>query len=36
LKSDGRGILFMRAFMDRVEWFNHAEGGMIVKMLKKH
>lgn len=36
LKVDGRGILFMRAFMDRVEWFNHAEGGMIVKMLKKH
>ncbi len=35
LKADGRGILFMRAFMDRVEWFNHAEGGMIVKMLKK-
>jgi serine/threonine-protein kinase RsbW len=36
LKADGRGILFMRAFMDKVEWFNHAEGGMIVKMLKKH
>jgi len=35
LKADGRGILFMRAFMDKVEWFNHAEGGMIVKMLKK-
>jgi serine/threonine-protein kinase RsbW len=35
MKSDGRGILFMRAFMDKVEWFNHAEGGMIVKMLKK-
>ncbi len=35
LKSDGRGILFMRAFMDQVEWLNHAEGGMIVKMLKK-
>lgn len=36
LKADGRGILFMRAFMDRVEWFNHDEGGIIVKMLKKH
>lgn len=35
MKESGRGILFMRAFMDRVEWFNHAEGGMIVKMLKK-
>lgn len=35
LKVNGRGILFMRSFMDEVEWFNHAEGGMIVKMLKK-
>jgi serine/threonine-protein kinase RsbW len=35
LKASGRGILFMRSFMDEVEWFNHAEGGMIVKMLKK-
>jgi serine/threonine-protein kinase RsbW len=35
LKANGRGILFMRAFMDEVEWSNHAEGGMIVKMLKK-
>lgn len=35
LKADGRGILFMRSFMDTVEWSNHAEGGMIVKMLKK-
>jgi serine/threonine-protein kinase RsbW len=35
LKANGRGILFMRAFMDEVEWLNHAEGGMIVKMLKK-
>ena len=35
LKADGRGILFMRSFMDAVEWSNHAEGGMIVKMLKK-
>ena len=36
LKENGRGILFMRAFMDEVEWSNHAEGGMVVKMLKKH
>ncbi len=35
LKANGRGILFMRSFMDEVEWFNHPQGGMIVKMLKK-
>lgn len=35
LKASGRGILFMRSFMDEVEWSNHADGGMIVKMLKK-
>ncbi|MEZ5429113.1 MAG: ATP-binding protein [Pyrinomonadaceae bacterium] len=35
LKANGRGILFMRSFMDRVEWFNHEEGGMLVKMLKE-
>ena len=35
LKANGRGILFMRSFMDSVEWFNHKEGGMMVKMLKK-
>ncbi len=35
LKASGRGILFMRSFMDEVEWSNHAEGGMMVKMLKK-
>ncbi len=35
LKASVRGILFMRTFMDRVEWFNHAGGGMIVKMLKR-
>lgn len=35
LKSNGRGILFMKTFMDEVEWFNHANGGMIVKMLKR-
>lgn len=36
LKANGRGILFMNNFMDAVEWENHADGGMIVKMLKKH
>ena len=35
LKANGRGILFMRSFMDEVEWSNHAQGGMMVKMLKK-
>ena len=35
LKADGRGILFMSNFMDEIEWENHAEGGMVVKMLKK-
>lgn len=35
LKSNGRGILFMRSFMDEVEWENPADGGLIVKMLKK-
>jgi serine/threonine-protein kinase RsbW len=36
LKANGRGILFMRSFMDEVEWANHSGGGMIVRMLKKH
>jgi serine/threonine-protein kinase RsbW len=35
LKTNGRGILFMRSFMDEVEWSNPPEGGLIVKMLKK-
>lgn len=35
MKADGRGILFMKTFMDEVKWLNHAEGGMVVKMLKK-
>lgn len=35
LKASGRGVLFMRSFMDEVEWLNHAGGGMIVKMLKR-
>ena len=36
LKASGRGILFIRTFMDEVEWVNHSEGGTIIKMLKKH
>ena len=35
LKTDGRGILFIRSFMDVVEWENPPGGGLIVKMLKK-
>lgn len=34
MKENGRGILFMRSFMDTVEWFNHKDGGMLVKMIK--
>ncbi len=35
LKTSGRGILFMRSFMDEVEWENPTDGGLRVKMLKK-
>jgi serine/threonine-protein kinase RsbW len=35
LKANGRGILFMRSFMDEVEWSNPSDGGLLVKMLKK-
>ena len=35
LKSNGRGILFMNSFMDKLEWENHPSGGMIVKMIKR-
>ena len=35
LKACGRGILFMRAFMDHVEWTRHETGGMVVKMVKR-
>jgi len=35
LKVNGRGILFMRSFMDEVTWANPADGGMKVTMLKK-
>ena len=35
LKACGRGILFMRSFMDVVEWSNHEGGGMVVKMIKR-
>lgn len=35
LKVNGRGILFMRSFMDEVEWSNPPGGGVKVKMFKK-
>ena len=35
LKTSGRGILFMRSFMDTVEWEPHPEGGTVVRMTKK-
>jgi serine/threonine-protein kinase RsbW len=35
LKTNGRGILFMRSFMDEVDWENPPDGGLIVRMLKK-
>ncbi|HEV2764944.1 MAG TPA: ATP-binding protein, partial [Pyrinomonadaceae bacterium] len=35
LKASGRGILFMRNFMDEVEWERHPEGGTLVRMTKK-
>ncbi|NNE97874.1 MAG: ATP-binding protein [Pyrinomonadaceae bacterium] len=36
LKDSGRGILFMQNFVDTVEWHNHPEGGMLVKMTKNN
>ena len=35
LKSSGRGIFFMRSFMDDVSLARHPEGGMEVRMVKK-
>jgi serine/threonine-protein kinase RsbW len=35
LKSSGRGIFFMRSFMDDVELRRGPEGGMEVRMVKK-
>jgi len=35
LKSSGRGIFFMRSFMDDVALSRHPEGGMEVRMVKK-
>ncbi len=35
LKASGRGILFMRTFMDDVRWERHPQGGMVVRMAKR-
>lgn len=35
LKSSGRGIFFMRSFMDDVELSHRPDGGMEVRMVKK-
>ena len=35
LKSSGRGIFFMRNFMDEVDWSTAPEGGTSVRMIKR-
>ena len=35
LKASGRGIFFMRNFMDDVSIARRATGGMVVRMTKK-
>ena len=35
LKTSGRGILFMRNFMDEVEWTRHPAGGTVVRLVKR-
>lgn len=35
LKTSGRGIFFMRNFMDEVEWSSDPKGGTTVRMTKK-
>ena len=35
LKTSGRGLLFMRTFMDDVQWERHLHGGTVVRMTKK-
>ena len=35
LKTSGRGIFFMRNFMDEVEWLLNPKGGTTVRMTKK-
>ena len=35
LKDSGRGIFFMRSFMDEVDWLIRPDGGTTVRMLKR-
>jgi serine/threonine-protein kinase RsbW len=35
LKPSGRGIFYIRSFMDEVEFKSHSQGGMEVHMVKK-
>lgn len=35
MKTSGRGIFFMRNFVDEVEWLNPPGGGTTVKMIKR-
>jgi serine/threonine-protein kinase RsbW len=35
LKPSGRGIFYMRSFMDQVEFRMHSQGGTEVRMLKR-
>jgi serine/threonine-protein kinase RsbW len=35
LRTSGRGIFFMRNFMDEVDWSADPEGGTSVRMLKR-
>ncbi|MFN2454684.1 MAG: ATP-binding protein [Pyrinomonadaceae bacterium] len=35
LKTSGRGLLFMRAYMDEIEYARHEQGGTVVRMLKR-
>jgi serine/threonine-protein kinase RsbW len=35
LRTSGRGIFFMRNFMDQVDWLPDPEGGTSVRMIKK-
>ncbi len=35
LKTSGRGIFFMRNFMDEVNWSANSTGGTTVRMVKK-
>jgi serine/threonine-protein kinase RsbW len=35
LNPNGRGIFYMRTFMDEVDFSSHPQGGTVVKMLKR-